>query len=117
MGTDFRDFRLAVAKNRGLDEFLLLLLSLLLLFALPIILGQIAVLAKTLGVVEFLHMHTCPSLFGAAAAVVAVNAHAFGVVTSRFVRTRDDLQRIAVISFLLIFSIALLLIGANVDML
>ena len=52
-------------------------------FALPIIIGQVAVLAKAFRVVGLVRMRACPGLFGAAAAMVATHAHILGVMSSR----------------------------------
>ena len=52
-------------------------------FALPIIIGQVAVLAKALRVVGLVRMRACPGFFGAAAAMVATHAHILGVMSSR----------------------------------
>lgn len=61
-----------------------------LLFALPVVAAEIAVLAETLRVMELLTMGTGPGFLGATAAMVAVDAHVLGVVFSAFVRACDN---------------------------
>ena len=52
-------------------------------FALPVIIGQVAVLTEALRIMGLVRVRTRPSLFGSAAAMVATHAHILGVMASR----------------------------------
>ena len=55
-----------------------------------VVLGEIAVLAETLGIVRSVCVTAEPRLLGASLSMVAVHAHTFRVVDPIFVRAIDD---------------------------
>jgi len=55
-----------------------------------IVTTEVAVLAESLRIVGFASVRASPGLLGAAAAVIAVSAHALGVVLAVSVRTVGD---------------------------
>ena len=55
-------------------------------FALPVIIGQVAVLTEALRIMGLVRVRTRPSLFGSAAAMVATHAHVLGVMAPRHMR-------------------------------
>lgn len=68
----------------------------LLFLTLAVVARQVAVLAETLGVVEFLAVDTGPCLLCAAAAVVAIDAHILRVVLATLVGAGHDLPALLV---------------------
>lgn len=88
--------------NRLVFWLIILFLSVLLLLALglslPVIAGEVAVLAEALRVVQFLGVLAGPGLLRAAIAVVATHAHIFGVVASVRVWAGNDFRYLSLTS-------------------
>ena len=87
----------------------------ILCLALAVVVGEVAVLAEAFRVVKLVSVMACPSLLGAAAAVVAVHAHVLRVVAPLRMRTAHDSLHVLLI-FEFVCSELTVLLGRPIDM-